>query len=653
MNYSAEIKNSTLYLLYNDIPLLKSLTISANFMREKDIVYIPTEIKSQGKKIEIEFSRLSPCLWIPEVTSLLLTLEETGGALHIHLKLTCNSASGPYNYNLAPFFSANLNFEYCGKRFNTIHNLTNTNLCWQDVGFKNPKDIEEKISCVTADLGGLCASILPVVNKHIAAELANNGLQISTRIMGVTEINSPVMSINLATSPKVAISGNISAQKNAGIISVPLKNERRFPKCFEGFGWCTWDAFYHDVTADKIIEKLEEFRSIGISPKWLLIDDGWSQVDEGKLVSFYEDRQKFPGGLKELIKEVKAKYGIKYVGVWHAYTGYWDGIKPDSELAKKYEGKLLKTASGKLYPAGNEQYTYEFWAEWYTYLKAQGVDFVKTDNQSSIQRKCDGLYEGASGTFNSHSAHDRAVNDYFGGAVINCMGFTYEDVVSRPITMVSRNSDDFFPDRPNDFCIHTIQNVYPAVLHDNFYNCDYDMFFSKHPTAIGSAVLRAISGGPTYVSDKIGGTDKAVLEHLCTDDGETFVYDNAATVTDSCFFTDCVAEKQPLKVYNKCGENVVLAAFGVSPNATASGTITLADIPHANDKYLAHDFFQDKYFVFDKNSSIPVSLDYNGYALYTLYPIAEDGTVSVGDKNFYAEGATPASMTANYKTFLD
>ena len=653
MHYSARIRNSTLSVFFGETEVLQNLKIRANFIRERDIIFTPSEVTAEDGKIEITFARAEETLRQTETSKVKLTLTSVDTALIFSLRFICNNACGPYNYALAPFYSVNLDFDYCGERFTSLNNMYTTNVCWQEVTFKNPKDVPQKMSSITAKLGDKCANFLPVVNRKIAAELSSRGVEISTRIMGVAEIDSPIMSLNVANLPKVATAGNVKAQMSAGAITVPHKRERKFPSCFNGFGWCTWDAFYHDVTADKIITKLDEFKTMGISLRWLLIDDGWSELEGGFLVSFHEDRKKFPEGLKALIEKVKTEYGIKYVGVWHAYTGYWEGIKPDGDLAKKYEGKLLKTPNGRLYPAGDEEYTYEFWSEWYTYLKAQGVDFVKVDNQSAIQRKCDGIYEGASGTFNSQAAHDRAVEDFFGGAVINCMGTTFEDMVARPSTMISRNSDDFFPDKPEDFCLHTIQNVHTAILHDEFYNCDYDMFFSKHQTAIGSAMLRAISGGPTYVSDKIDGSDKEVLEHLCTADGETFVYDNAAIVTPSCYFVDCAAKGKLLKVYNTCGKNIAIAAFGVSPDAVAKGTLSLADVPEAEGKYLAHSFFEERYFVFDQTTEIELNLLYNGYALYTLYPINDDGTVSVGDKNFYAEGATPATITANYKTFLD
>ncbi|WP_348243384.1 Sip1-related alpha-galactosidase, partial [Salmonella enterica] len=44
------------------------------------------------------------------------------------------------------------------------------------------------------------------------------------------------------------------------------------------FGWCTWDAFYTDVTEEGVKQGLESFEIGGIPPKFVIIDDGWQSV---------------------------------------------------------------------------------------------------------------------------------------------------------------------------------------------------------------------------------------------------------------------------------------------------------------------------------------------------------------------------------------
>ena len=66
---------------------------------------------------------------------------------------------------------------------------------------------------------------------------------------------------------------------------------------------------------------------------------------------------------------------------------------------------------------------------------------------------------------------------------------------------------------------HLLQNAYNALYHNEFYCCDWDMFWTKHEDCVKHSLLRAVSGGPVYFSDKIGETDPEVLKPLAYLDG--------------------------------------------------------------------------------------------------------------------------------------
>ena len=51
--------------------------------------------------------------------------------------------------------------------------------------------------------------------------------------------------------------------------------EKQVPANLDFFGWCTWDAFYSDVSAKGVGEGLASLCRGGINPKFLIIDDGW------------------------------------------------------------------------------------------------------------------------------------------------------------------------------------------------------------------------------------------------------------------------------------------------------------------------------------------------------------------------------------------
>ncbi|KAK1293721.1 Stachyose synthase [Acorus calamus] len=57
-----------------------------------------------------------------------------------------------------------------------------------------------------------------------------------------------------------------------------LLEEKSPPPIVDKFGWCTWDAFYLTVDPIGVWHGLNEFVEGGVSPRFLIIDDGWQSV---------------------------------------------------------------------------------------------------------------------------------------------------------------------------------------------------------------------------------------------------------------------------------------------------------------------------------------------------------------------------------------
>ncbi|MEW5305191.1 MAG: hypothetical protein WDW36_007751 [Sanguina aurantia] len=55
--------------------------------------------------------------------------------------------------------------------------------------------------------------------------------------------------------------------------------EKQLPETLDLFGWCTWDAFYREVSALGISQGLTSFAEGGVSPRYLILDDGWQVTD--------------------------------------------------------------------------------------------------------------------------------------------------------------------------------------------------------------------------------------------------------------------------------------------------------------------------------------------------------------------------------------
>lgn len=58
-----------------------------------------------------------------------------------------------------------------------------------------------------------------------------------------------------------------------------LLEEKTVPPLVDKFGWCTWDAFYLTVDPTGVWHGVQEFVEGGVSPRFLIIDDGWQSIN--------------------------------------------------------------------------------------------------------------------------------------------------------------------------------------------------------------------------------------------------------------------------------------------------------------------------------------------------------------------------------------
>lgn len=494
--------------------------------------------------------------------------------------------------------------------------------------------------------------LLPLCDEHIRSEISGASVVLSSGKNGDNEMSGLALALTRTDDPYRAVKQLFEDCRTAGWIRVPLRRERTFPKQLEGFGWCTWNAFYQNVTEEGIFQKMEELRTKNIKLDWLLIDDGWSQCRDNQLWAFEEDLQKFPDGLRGTVERLKKEYGVKYVGVWHAFNGYWGGVHKDGPVFEKYGDCTFTIPGGDCHVAPDEEKAFRFYDAWHTYLAAQGIDFIKVDNQSSYSYLIEETEYSTKGVAAVHAALDRSADKHFGGALINCMGGIMQDVLTRPSSAVDRNSNDFFPDYPIDVIRWFIlQNGWTAVSHGEINVCDYDMFWSRHITAYPNAILRAMSGGPVYTSDPVGCTEPACLMPLFRE-GNRFAgrFDRAAVPTLDSLYRDVEYDKTPIKLFNEASDGALtVAAFGTGPEEK-SGKLRIFDIPGAGEftMYLAQDFFTKKFEVLAIWHEISYTVSYEKPALWNLYPI-RDGKVCLGDPDVYCGAVTEKSEPVDYE----
>ncbi|TVR50150.1 MAG: hypothetical protein EA425_10560 [Puniceicoccaceae bacterium] len=436
----------------------------------------------------------------------------------------------------------------------------------------NPAAIPPDTQCLLWQRrDGTCGAFLPLVSGNLCATLQPSPkgpvLQLAGAAPGDNPIARPGAVAALGASPAAALQAALEAAREV-LGTFRLREEKPRPAFLDWFGWCTWDAFYHSVSQAGVRQGLSTFQKGGTVPGFVIIDDGWLDTEGDHLKDFPARADKFPGGLSALAATAR-KTGVRLFGVWHAFQGYWAGPHPKGPLSRRYQ---LHVQPGNIRPWNPEETRdlsrihdsdiARFYQDFHRYLRDQGVDLVKVDGQSALQRFCEGSAGRGETMGRWQEALQGAAAVHFRGNLLHCM-CNGNDVAYHLLNSNAwRNSDDYFPRRgPDQQQLHLVLNAYNALWSGGFSWPDWDMFQSHGPAADFHAVARSISGGPVYVSDHPGKQDFALLRRLALPTGAVPTWDRPATVTNDLVFTNVLEEPVALKIHNYRGPLGVLGCF--------------------------------------------------------------------------------------------
>lgn len=386
------------------------------------------------------------------------------------------------------------------------------------------------------------------------------------------------------------------------------RERKKMPDMLNWFGWCTWDAFYTNVTAQGVKQGLESLEQGGIPPKFVIIDDGWQSVGmdpssektEGDNCANFANRltnikenHKFQKdgkeggrvedpamGIRHIVSEIKDENSVKYVYVWHALAGYWGGVKPGSAEMEHYESKMSYPVSSPGVDSNepcdalnsitknglglvNPEKVYSFYNELHSYLASAHIDGVKVDVQNILETLGAGHGGRVKLAQKYHQALEASISRNFpDNGIISCMSHNTDGLYSAKRTAVIRASDDFWPRDPASHTIHIASVAYNTVFLGEFMQPDWDMFHSLHEMAEYHGAARAVGGCAIYVSDKPGQHDFNLLKKLVLPDGSILRAKLPGRPTRDCLFSDPARDgKSLLKIWNLNDHNGVVGVF--------------------------------------------------------------------------------------------
>ncbi len=309
----------------------------------------------------------------------------------------------------------------------------------------------------------------PVFRTDLGGEDGGFSVRISSRQAGLSRCDAFAFILGAGDKPFQLMRDQVGAALKELDYSTLPRERKAYPEILDYLGWCSWDAFYHQVGEEGLLAKAQEFKEQELPVRWFMIDDGWSQTSEHKLIDFEADCVKFPKGLAGTVSELKESFGVRWVGVWHTIMGYWGGIHPGSPLARQYGDYLWTTSKGNLIPFPDAGRGSASGTPGMRFLRLQGVDFVKVDSQSAVGNYLKHHRSAGEAAAAAHQALEASVALHFDKTVINCMGMASENIWHRPQSAVSRSSDDFVPQEPHGFQEHALQNGYNSFFHGPLY----------------------------------------------------------------------------------------------------------------------------------------------------------------------------------------
>lgn len=257
--------------------------------------------------------------------------------------------------------------------------------------------------------------------------------------------------VHVGSDPFTTISDAVRAVK-FHLKSFRQRQEKKLPGIVDYFGWCTWDAFYQEVSQEGVEAGLKSLASSRTPPKFVIIDDGWQSVggdpDREKSVmrltgikenSKFQHSDRNNTGIHNIVSTAKENYGLKYVYVWHAITGYWGGVRPGVKEMEEYGSALKypniskgvmeneptwKTDAIAVQGLGvvNPKSAHKFFNEMHNYLASAGVDGVKVDVQSILETLGSGVGGRVEITKQYHQSLDASIAKNFpDNGIIACM----------------------------------------------------------------------------------------------------------------------------------------------------------------------------------------------------------------------------------------
>lgn len=399
----------------------------------------------------------------------------------------------------------------------------------------------------------------------------------------------------------------------------------------ETLGWESTCNFKELVSHENVLKAVSNLLESHCKVGFVLINDGWQETENGALKSFTADLSRFPAGLKGLIKDLNA-LGVAHVGVSHAVMGSPEGITKN--LAKKYD--LEKDQHGRYFLGSHLGHTFEFFHDYYTSLRQEGVTFIKLSHQSSPHQFVNKESDVTKVYKNLAEASQASASIQFNSALFNTDCVRGENIYHFATSSIARVANEM--DGEDELSMmRTIRNsLVNAFWMQHLMLPDFATFQTKHKNSETLAILHALSGSVNMISDQPGGHDKHLIRKMVLPSGINLRADKPLTLCQESLFVDPLKTKTLYKAFTYKQGVGVLAAFNLlEENHQLHGFVSASDVEGLTGESFAV-FSHHKGFIgcFKLNERIDITLKWGGADVFTFAPI-KNGLAVLGCYQFF------------------
>ncbi|MEM1553902.1 MAG: Sip1-related alpha-galactosidase [Thermoproteota archaeon] len=510
--------------------------------------------------------------------------------------------------------------------------------CWTyPVFLKSFEDTPCYSVFLLADYGGKYLALLTLSDKTTSYLWPGLRLKVFSGKASRRIENSTIVSLALDNDPYRAVEHCVNTA-SSHVVFKP-RSVKKKPIIMDKIGWCSWNALLtEDLSHENIVKIVSGLIGRGLRLGWVIIDDGWQEeVSRGdwprRFLKKLSANKRFPDEIRGVVESLKS-LGVDLVGLWHTIDIHWSGFE-EEVLRELGSGFFSKFVEGYVPPPTMEE-AFKLYSRFFSWVRDNGLDFVKIDNQWVIHSLYEGFSMVGEAARNVELAMQAAA--YANGLdILNCMCMVPENYSNFLFSNAMRISIDYIPFWKADAKLHTVFSIYNALLFNHIAYPDYDMFMSYDPYAKIHAVARVFSGGPVYITDReTEKTNIDLLKRFVLPDGRLVRVDKPALPTRDVLFRDPYNEPVLLKIASEVNGSISIAVFNVSKSGgRLDGSISLDTLPFQVKRvdYAYYKTFSGERGILKQDEELPLSLEELEVEVINLVPV-EDCKAVVGLKEY-------------------